>query len=380
MSGKATFGILGGYGATGKVVVAELFNRCDGEILIGGRDLAKAQAVASQFNARVSSARLDVLDAASLDDFCGRCSVVVNCAGPVMELQDRPAQAALRKRCHYVDLAGMGIVAERMLPSSREIAGAGLCFVISAGWMPGLTELLPAYACAQARAKMDAIESLAVYFGDCGHWSDSALRDGVSFIRKSGLRSPGYFRKGQRTRAKPSETFQKVDLGNPLGSRRFALYFMPESMELGRQLSDCDFRSYSHLSGMRAVFDATAIALLPLPESIHVHLLRGVFERNRMPVGGFAAARVVGTSAGRRQTLTCQITFESSRDYWINGVAVATAARLISQGNGVKAGVRYLFDAVDPIAFMAELRNAGINLTEDLAAVTPAPASMAAAG
>jgi hypothetical protein len=38
MSDAITFGIVGGYGTTGRVVVSELWKSCKGEILIGGRD------------------------------------------------------------------------------------------------------------------------------------------------------------------------------------------------------------------------------------------------------------------------------------------------------------------------------------------------------
>jgi saccharopine dehydrogenase (NAD+, L-lysine forming) len=366
MNGKSTFGIIGGYGATGRVVVSELLSRSDADVLIGGRDLAKASVLASQFGARASAACVDAVEARSLDDFCGRCSVVVNCAGPVVALQDRPAQAAFRRRCHYVDLAGMGIVAERLLPSSRQIADSGLSFVVSAGWMPGITELLPAYAHQEARAKMAAVESLNIYFGDSGEWSDSALRDGFWHLRKSGLRRPGYFHNGQWQRVKNSETLTTVDLGDPLGSRRFGLYFMPETMELGRRLDDCDVRSYSYLSGWRSVIDATIMATLPLPESMGVRLLRGVFRRNSALAGGFAAAHVIGRFEGRRVKLATRISFESGRDYWVNAVALATTANFVSQREGIKSGVHYLFDAVDPAAFMAELRNAGITQTETL--------------
>jgi saccharopine dehydrogenase (NAD+, L-lysine forming) len=144
--------------------VTELFKDCGGEILIGGRDLNKATASAGNRGSRVSAAHVDVLDDRSLDDFCRRCSIVVNCAGPVMLLQDRVAQAAFRSRSHYVDVAGLTFVKERMLPHAREVADLGLSFVISAGWMPGISELVPVYAHAQARSKMDTIESLSGVF------------------------------------------------------------------------------------------------------------------------------------------------------------------------------------------------------------------------
>lgn len=197
--------------------MSELWKSCHGEILIGGRDLAKGKALAAEFDSRVSAAHLDVLDARSLDDFCNQCSIIVNCGGPVMVLQDRVAQAAFRGHCHYINPGGLPVVKECMLPHSREIADLGLSFIVSAGWIPGISELLPGYADAQARARMDTIESLTVYFGDSGEWSASAFREIAWYLRQPGLRRPGYFCKGEWVRAKRSRAFRRLDLGGRVG-------------------------------------------------------------------------------------------------------------------------------------------------------------------
>lgn len=365
MSRAVTFGIVGGYGATGRIVASELWKSCDGEILVGGRDLAKGKVLAAEFDSRASAAHLDILDAHSLDDFCSRCSIIVNCAGPVMVLQDRVAQAAFRRRCHYIDAAGMSLVKERMLPHRGEIEHLGLSFVVSAGWMPGMSELLPVYADAQARAKMDAIESLTVYFGDSGEWSGSALRDGAWYIHQSGLRSPGYFRKGEWTRAKMSEAFRRVNLGDPVGPGLFAMFSTPELSEVSCRLNDCDVLTYTYLSGLRTVIATTLMALVPLPEGLSIRLLRNVFRRNRLPVDGFVSAQVIGRSQGRKLALTVQIVYKGRRDYWIHGLVLATAARIVSESKGVQAGIHFLADAVDPIPFMAELRKAGVEQIEN---------------
>jgi len=348
-----TFGVIGGYGATGSVVVSELRKSGEGEILIGGRDAAR-------------DTRVDVLDARSLDDFCRRCSIIVNCAGPAMMLRDRVAQAAFRSRCHYVDLAGLSFVKETMLPREREIADLGLSFVVSAGWTPGVTELLPVYAYTQARAQMDSVESLSVYFSDSGEWSENAMRDGVWHLRRAGMPKPGYFRKGNWVRAKMSEASRKVDLGDPIGHGRFSLYSMPEMDDVGRRLKDCDVFTYTYLAGFRNAVAAMAIALLPLSEKAAVRLLRGIFRRNRLPVQGFVVARVCGLSQGRSAVLDCRIVFRKHRDYWINGVVPALVARLISRGKCVQPGVHFLADAVDPVMFVGELRTLGVEQTEIL--------------
>jgi hypothetical protein len=73
---------------------------------------------------------------------------------------------------------------------------------------------------------------------------------------------------------------------------------------------------------------------------------------------------VLGRSEGRSAALRARIVFEAGRDYWMNGVVLATAARMVSAGKGVQAGVRFLSDAVDPMALMGELRKAGVQQTE----------------
>ncbi len=366
MSRPATFGIVGGYGATGRMVASALCRYSAAQILVGGRDLGKGKALAGEFESRASAVQVDVLDDRSLGDFCNRCSIVINCAGPVMALQDRVAQAAFRARCHYIDAAGMSVVKERMLPHRQEIEDLGLSFVVSAGWNPGLSELLPVYADAQAKAKMDTVESLAAYQSDSGEWSGNALRDAVWYVRKTGLQSPGYFHKGEWTRVKISEASQRVDLGNPVGPGRFALYTTPELSEVGRRLDHADVFTYAYISGLRTIMALTLMALAPVPEALGVRLFRNVFRRNRLPVDGFVSARVLGRSQGRNLALTAQVVYKERRDYWIHGAVLATVARMIAEGKGVRAGIHFLADAVDPIAFMTELRRAGVEQTESL--------------
>ena len=364
MSERVTFGIVGGYGATGRSAASRLLKSGDGNVHLGGRDAAKVNSLAAELGSRASAASLDILDSRSLDDFCERCSIVINCGGPVIVLQDRVAQAALRARCHYVDAAGMSIVKERILPHEPEITGSGLSFVISAGWMPGITEILPAYAHLQARARMDSIESVSVYYGDSGEWSDNALRDGTAYIRRVGLSRSRYFRKGESVLAKASEASSKVDLGDPIGRRRFGLFSMPEQDGLGRRFADCDFLAYSYVSGFRNVSAAFAIAILSLSEKSAIRLLRNVFRRNRLPVGGFVVAHVVGRLSDRLAALKASIVFEVGQDYWMNGIALATVARMISAGESVKAGVNFLSDAVDPFALLDALRQQGVRFSE----------------
>jgi short subunit dehydrogenase-like uncharacterized protein len=306
-----------------------------------------------------------VLDAQSLDDFCGGCSIVVNCGGPVSQLQDRVAQAAFRKRRHYVDVAGLSFVKERMSSHGREIEALGLRFVVSAGWIPGLCELLPVYADALARARMDSIESVTVYYGDSGEWSESAYRDIVWYLHHTGLRKPYHFRKGERVRDKMSEASVKVDLGGRVGLQRLTWFSTPELDEIGARLNHCDLFTYSYVPSVRVALAGALVALVPLSEKLGVRLLQNAYRKVPLRVGGFVVVRVLGSSQGRKLALSAEIVYDKHRDYWINGLVAVTVARKIAEGSGVKAGVHNLEDAVEAVSLMAELRKKGLEQTEE---------------
>ncbi|MBZ5682756.1 MAG: saccharopine dehydrogenase NADP-binding domain-containing protein [Acidobacteriia bacterium] len=368
MNRSATFGVIGGSGSTAKAVAKELRRSTDKPILIGGRNLANAEAVAANLGVAVSAVRVDIRDARSLEDFCGRSSIVVNCGGPVCELQDLVAQATLRTRSHYVDVAGLTFVREGMMPHHQEVADRGLSCVVSAGWLPGMSELLPAYSLALAKTGMDAVQSVTIHFGDSGEWSNNALRDAAWYLRKFGRRRPRYMHDGEWVRARLSEVLVEKDIGSPMGRCLFSMSCLPEMAELMSRFKDCDVRAYSYLPSRRTAIAGSLIALLPMPVDLAVRILRPALHGQSLPVGGFNVVEIQGRCGSREVAHRHRLTFERDREYWINAVVAATVARLISDGRGVKPGVHFLVDAVDPIAFIEELRRAGVTDTQSFSA------------
>lgn len=364
MNSSATFGVIGGSGKTGEAVVKELRRSTDKAILIAGRHLAKLEAIAAELGAGVSGMRVDVRDTRSLQEFCRRCSVVVNCGGPVSELQDVVAQSALRTRSHYVDVAGLTLVPERLAPHAQEVSQLGLAFVMSAGWLPGMTELLPVYSLSVSKTRMDDIRSVTTYFGDSGEWSHSAMRDVVWYLRKFGRKRPKYIRDGAWVRAKLSEILIEKDIGAPIGRALFAMSCLPEMEVLMGRLKNCDGRAYTYLPRRRTALAASLIALVPLPTQYAIRVVRAALLADFLPVGGFSVVEIQGKSNAREVTHRYQVTFEKGCEYWINGVVAATIARLILEGGSVKTGVHYLTDAVDPVTFMQALRKVGVSHIE----------------
>ena len=84
-----------------------------------------------------------------------------------------------------------------------------------------------------------------------------------------------------------------------------------------------------------------------------MRLLRNVFRRDRaLPVGGFFAAQVIGRSQARQLAVTARRPCEAGREYWIHGLAIATAASLVAEDKAQK-GAHFLANTVDPTASVA---------------------------
>lgn len=98
--------VLGGYGNFGRRVVASLAADRSYRVIVAGRDLQKARAVADEVGSSAEAATLDSR-ATNLAAELRRlgANVVVHTAGPFQGQDYVVAQACIEARAHYVDLA-----------------------------------------------------------------------------------------------------------------------------------------------------------------------------------------------------------------------------------------------------------------------------------
>jgi hypothetical protein len=216
---------------------------------------------------------------------------------------------------------------------------------------------------------MDAIESVSVYYGDTGEWSANDFQEIAWFLRHKRSRGSrfmgsGYFDKGEWVNVNMLKASHKADLGGILGPRRFYMGFVPELTEMASGFADCALFEYGCLPGFRTTTVATIVSGIPLPRSFSARLLRNAFQKDRLPVAGFVVVKVVGSRGGRSATFTAQVVYKEEQAYWLNGLVPATVARAISERKGVETGVHFLADAVDAMAFMAELQRSRFEHTD----------------
>ena len=133
--------VFGATGHTGRFVVEELRRRGFAPVAVA-RDGAKL--AASGFSGSGVETRLAAIDdPASLDAALAGAAAVINCAGPFLDTADAVAGAALRARCHYLDVAAEQASALAIFTKFDAAARqSGLLFMPAMGFYGGLADLL----------------------------------------------------------------------------------------------------------------------------------------------------------------------------------------------------------------------------------------------
>jgi saccharopine dehydrogenase (NAD+, L-lysine-forming) len=150
--------ILGGYGATGKLLAKHLLAQTEHRIVIAGRNLDKAQAFADSLHHDCVTARqVDATDSASLKQALQRVDFIL-VAAPTTHHTGTVLRAALEAGVDYLDVQYSDRKLEALRAHEKEINEKGLCFVTEAGFHPGLPSALIRYAA----SKLDVIESARV--------------------------------------------------------------------------------------------------------------------------------------------------------------------------------------------------------------------------
>jgi len=295
--------VLGGYGAVGREVAAGLLGHVP-EVVVAGRDLAKARTVDGAIPMRV--------DLRSDDPGRIEADAVVMCAETG---NARVARACLSRGVHYVDVSASYAV----LAGIEELDGLaterGAAAVLSVGLAPGVTNLL-------AREFGGADVDVGVLIG-------SGERHGASAVEWT--------------------LDSLADLGESWRMRFPAPYGV-------RTVHRFPFSDQHTLPGRVRTglcLDSRALtALLPrLARFRDAAPLRALFRRVHIGADGFAVA-VAAASDGTVRS------FSGRRQSRATGLVAAMVVRRL---DGLPPGVRHIEDAAEP-GFLPELAAHGFEL------------------
>jgi saccharopine dehydrogenase (NAD+, L-lysine forming) len=354
-------GVIGGYGRTGAVVVRELLSTTDVEILVGGRDVERAAMTANASVERVKTKFVDVFDNKVLADFCRRCFLVVNCAGPSGVVQDRVAMSAVQHGCHYLDPGGYECLLSRLMPHNSELRRKGLIFLLSAGLFPGLTEVFPIYVDAIRSRAFPTADELSLYFGDVNEWSTVATLDQLKYLDLYGLRNIGFYKGGKWRRRSPLTGWNILRPRGQSAEQLVLLHFFPELKEFASRQQSMGVRSYLALFGIRTMLTFGYLLFFErVNEERRVRLLKRAFasDRNRTAETNLLFVVVKGRAEKHKWKLTASVTI--SDHYWMTGAVLATAARMIIEHRVEGKGCQFLANGVEPVRFIEELQRTGM--------------------
>jgi len=333
-------GVLGATGAVGRVAVARLAAAGVGPLLLGGRDLRRAAALAAGVPG-ARAVRVDLADPGALAAFCAPCALVCNCAGPSYRVLGSVARAALAAGAASVDAAG-----DR--PAMADLAAGPppeRPVVLSAGVVPGLAALLPRLVTdpgdppdllevfAGGAVPITPVSALDVLLttGPAHGTPFAAWRDGEVVARalqpRRGVALPGF---DGPVDAVPFLSAEAVDLAARIGAR--------------------ELHAFSVYAGQRLPLAlAVAWAEGGPPEDHAADVIAAAAEdlAGRSP---FSTVLVRASRRGR----TRHVLLRTIDPYGLSGAVVALAARAVLDG-AVPPGVAAAADVLDPRAVAAAL-------------------------
>jgi len=245
--------VLGGYGLFGARIVRALAGDGGLELVIAGRDAAKARGLGEELarsgaRAAISVAALDI-DAADVGDRLAALApaLVVHTAGPFQRRDYAVARLALALGAHYIDLAdgrdfvaGFGVL-------DAEARAAARWAVSGASSVPGLSGAVVA-ALAGRFGRLDALET-AISPGNRTPRGLATTRAILGYVGRPYAR----LAQGRWRRVHGWQSLRRLHAPGVVGTRWLARCEVPDLALLPARhptLRDCDFRAGLELRRM----------------------------------------------------------------------------------------------------------------------------------
>lgn len=355
-----TVGIVGGYGAIGKIISEELLNHTDCRLRIGGRDQEKIDKRVMAIGARASGKKVDIYNENEMELFCEGCELIINCTGPSWIIKDQVIKYALKAGCHYVD---PGIWHDSTNLYKRSFEKRGLTGLLYAGWVPGLTGLLPRHLYNIGKESLDSIQSLNVYCGDRSSWSANASHDILyHFIRgvQPGLYENGHWSKKSALYAIWGSKYYE----HPENFGRLFVNpgYTAELEGLSREAKIPRMGSYIGCAGILGNLILFGIRHLNVSDENAVATLMRIIkkENDRHGPGGVVSSVLMGRKNGKKVRIKASVF--NSDTIRVTGLCTAMATRMLLENKINSTGLKFLCDAVEPAVFFKGLQEQGIRI------------------
>lgn len=346
-----TIAIVGGHGDVGAPTVRHLVSAGVGPLRIGGRDAASAERfVATLGGAAVDVQAVDVLREDTLRPFVRGARVVVNCAGPSRLVGDRVAVTALRAGADYVDAAGDDAL--HALLDDAAYRRRGRVAVLSAGFQPGLTGLLPRWLAGRG---FTTVTGLASYVGLLDRFTATAADDYLWGATEKVSEPLAAWREGPRS----GVLCRRQDVDVPFFPERATVlpHLDREGQRLARSLGLVRGDWFTVVTGRHVLTAFNRAASLDRREAAD-----GLCRASMLDLAGrqpyaCLVVELEGARDGAPMTRTAVLRGGGNAD--LTGAVAALATRAVDQGS-VPGGRHFAAGVLDPTAIVKGLVDHGV--------------------
>ena len=341
--------VLGGYGSIGRLVTEHLARTGVCRLAVAGRDPGKATVLAGEIGDGAAALAIDVENAPVETRPLGR--VVVNATGPSWRTSLPAARLAVAAGADFVDLGGYDLLHDGL---DASVAGSSRV-IVSAGWMPGLSEILCRRVVEAGRSRLDILDRVDVFCGARDRWSLSSAGDMVwHLLERSGS---GWYQDGIWKSAAPWRALRRVNLDDA-GRQWLLAVPNPQAVKLSSELGTTRLATWLGLIGRRTFFAILRARVIGRrdPEQAAAGIAEAIAaEAGTTPIG-FCEVHVSGPRGCCRGRIT---THDNLR---LTAIAAAESALcLLDEKRRPPPGVRYMGDSFSPSDFLARMAHAGIH-------------------
>ncbi|HLF74150.1 MAG TPA: saccharopine dehydrogenase NADP-binding domain-containing protein, partial [Anaerolineales bacterium] len=352
--------ILGGYGATGRLLARHLLAETNHRIIIAGRNLEKARGfVDSLHDSRATAAQVDATDPASLRQALRRVDLIL-VAAPTTHHAATVVRAALDAGVDYLDVQYSDLKLEVLRAHEREINEKKLCFVTEAGYHPGLPSAMIRYAA----SKLDTIESARV----AGYLNMGNLpyTEAVDELMEGFIHYQAeIFKNGAWTRPSSWE-MRTFDFGDEIGRRTCYSMFFEELRclpEMYPTLRNTGF----YISGSNLLADLILTPIIML--GLKLAPRRGIrplgklmwwgMNKSRPPYRVVLKAEATGRLNGRQAQVEARIEHEDGYEL----TAIPVVAFLLQYNQIRRPGLHMMGHLAEPDRLFNDMEGMGVRVT-----------------
>ncbi len=367
--------ILGGAGYTGRSLTRHLLEQTETKIILAGRNLEKAQALAGALNAefkdgRVTAVRADAADAASLKaaftpevrGFAGADLVLV--AAPTTAHAETVIRAALEAGVDYLDVQISAKKFALLGSLADEIKRKKLCFITEAGFHPGLPSALVRYAAAQ----LDAIESAvtAGYLNMGG--SKLPYSDAMDELMEAFKEfQTQVYKNGQWTKV-GSFDMRKFDFGGEIGARNcYSMFFeelrpLPEMYPMLKEVGFYISETHWLLDWVIAMLVMAGLKLFPQRGVRPLGKLYwwGMFNLPKPPYRLELQVQASGLRNGKQAKVRASVSHPDG--YELTAIPIVAFLLQYLECSAKRPGLWMMGHLVEPVRLMKDMEKMGVSV------------------